>query len=87
MEIKVYERGQELEVLFITLSERHQDRIEQEATEYLRQNIGNDMRYMIQFVDFIDHDYRKKYRVIERQGDVEYAGGIVGDDKKLARIK
>jgi len=45
------------------------------------------MSYDVRFVDFIDHDYRRKYRVIERIGDVEYAGGIVGNDEKLAKIQ
>ena len=40
------------------------------------------MRYEIRFVDFIDHDYRRKYRVIERIGDIEFAGGMVGDQRK-----
>jgi hypothetical protein len=45
------------------------------------------MNYAVRFVDFIDHDYRKKYRVIERLGDVEYAGGIVGNERKLGSIR
>ena len=43
------------------------------------------MKYDIKFVDFIDHDYRRKYRVIERIGDIEFAGGMVGDQAK-ARV-
>ncbi len=87
VEIKVYERGrQELEVQFITRNDNRQDDIQQAALSLLRERIGSEMNYEIRFVDFIDHDYRKKYRVIERQGDVEYAGGIVGNDDKLARI-
>jgi phenylacetate-coenzyme A ligase PaaK-like adenylate-forming protein len=88
VEVKVYEREQrELEVLFITRTAHHQDLIEKAASDYLRENIGKDMRYKIRFVDFIDHDYRKKYRVIEREAEVEYAGGVVGTVKNLASIK
>jgi len=35
--------------------------------------MSNSMEYVIKFVDFIDHDYRRKYRVIERIGDIEFA--------------
>ena len=45
------------------------------------------MRYNVRFVDFIDHDYRRKYRVIERIGDVEFAGGMVGDQRKADTIE
>ena len=44
------------------------------------------MDYQIRFVDFIDHDYRRKYRVIERIGDIEFAGGMVGDQRKRTRF-
>jgi hypothetical protein len=44
------------------------------------------MEFSVKFVDFIDHDYRRKYRVIERIGDVEFAGGIVGDEKKSRTV-
>ena len=88
IEVKVYERGQkELEVLFITRGEDQRDDIEGAAQSFLQDNIGGDMRYEIRFVDYIDHDYRRKYRVIERLNDEEFAGGIVGNDEKLAKIK
>ena len=45
------------------------------------------MDYTFRFVDFIDHDYRRKYRVIQRIGDVEFAGGMVGDERKNATIE
>ena len=45
------------------------------------------MTYAIKFVDFIDHDYRRKYRVIERIGDVEFAGGMVGDEEKSEAVE
>ena len=44
------------------------------------------MEFNVRFVDFIDHDYRRKYRVIERIGDIEFAGGMVGDVKKVRAI-
>jgi hypothetical protein len=48
--------------------------------------MSSDMQYTIRFVEFIDHDYRRKYRVIERIGDIEFAGGMVGDQRKLETV-
>ena len=87
LEIKVYERGQtDLEVQFILKDETAQDLIREATRKLLVEKMGDDMNYEIKFVEFIDHDYRRKYRVIERIDDVEYAGGIVGDQNKLAAI-
>lgn len=87
VEIKVFERGQkELEVQFITTENADQDSIRSATLESLTQEMGHEMEYQVKFVEFMDHDYRRKYRVIERIGDVEYAGGIVGDSQKLAAI-
>ena len=88
VEIKVYERGQrELEVQFIVKQDVDQDSIRVTAEQMLIQRISSQMSYEVRFVDFIDHDYRRKYRVIERIGDIEYAGGIVGNEQKLAQIE
>ena len=87
VEIKVYERGQkDIEVQFIVKTDEFNDSIKVTTEQMLRDRISPSMSFDIQFVDFIDHDYRRKYRVIERIGDVEYAGGIVGDEQKLAKI-
>ncbi len=84
VEIKVVERGQrEFEVQYIT---RHDDlnvAIAKKTQWLLSEKVGDQMTYVVRFVDYIEHDYRRKYRVIERIGDVEYAGGIVGDPQKL----
>ncbi len=86
-EIKVYERGQrQIEVTYIVKQGSDEDAIRTATVRALNEKMGEGMQYKVQFVDFIDHDYRRKYRVIERIGDVEYAGGIVGDDQKLAAI-
>ena len=53
----------------------------------LRESISAEMEYQVRFVDFIDHDYRRKYRVIERIGDVEFAGGMVGDARKTGAVE
>ena len=45
------------------------------------------MSYDVKCVDFIDHDYRRKYRVIQRSGEVEFAGGMVGDSRKAKAIR
>ncbi len=86
-EIKVFERGQkQLEVQFIVHAGSNQDEIADAARKILCEKMGAEMEYVIRFVDFIDHDYRRKYRVIERIGDVEYAGGIVGNREKIKSI-
>ena len=87
VEIKVYERDQtSLEVQFIVKSDVDLDAIKVTTEQMLAQRISPNMSFDVRFVEFIDHDYRRKYRVIERVGDIEYAGGIVGVDEKMARI-
>lgn len=87
IEIKVYERDQtQMEVQFIVRDETREDSVREFALDYLRSNLSAAMEYTIRFVDFIDHDYRRKYRVIQRIGDVEFAGGMVGDHRKSATI-
>ena len=87
VEIKVFERGQrELEVQFIVKTNEFNDSIRVTTEQMLKEQISPNMTFDINFVDFIDHDYRRKYRVIERIGDVEYAGGIVGNQMKLDKI-
>lgn len=87
VEIKVIERGQRvLVVQFILRDRRFESKVSTEARKLLRQRLSDRMEYEIHFVEFIDHDYRRKYRVIERMGDLEFAGGMVGDDRKTAAI-
>ncbi len=88
VEIKVYERDQKsLEVQFIVKDPNLHDAIAITTQQMLTQRISANMSFDVRFVEFIDHDYRRKYRVIERIGEIEYAGGIVGDVQKLARIE
>ena len=88
IEVKVFERDQtELEIQFIVKDPQQQSQIQQLAVAYLQENLSRNMDYIVRFVDFIDHDYRRKYRVIQRIGDVEFAGGMVGDDRKQATIR
>ncbi len=83
LEIKVYERdSRELEIQFIVCDTNRQEAIECETRRMLAEQMSSNMVYTIRFVDFIDHDYRRKYRVIERIGDCEFAGGMVGDSEK-----
>ena len=80
IEIKVYERGQtELEIQYILRDSSKSEQVESLTREMLGEQMSQSMDYQIKFVDFIDHDYRRKYRVIERIGDIEFAGGMVGD--------
>ena len=88
LEIKVYERDQrELEFQYIIRDRRHESAIAAETKRLLGEQLSDRMEYAVRFVDYIDHDYRRKYRVIERIGDVEFAGGIVGDDKKRDTVR
>jgi phenylacetate-coenzyme A ligase PaaK-like adenylate-forming protein len=88
IEIKVYERGQtELEIQYILNDATRADQVESQTRRMLAEKMSNQMDYKIRFVDFIDHDYRRKYRVIERIGDIEFAGGMVGDHEKDSVIK
>ena len=88
IEVKVYERDQtDLEVQFIIRDPNQASQVEKLALEFLQQELSDQMAYTIRFVDFIDHDYRRKYRVIQRIGDVEFAGGMVGDKRKSATIE
>lgn len=88
IEIKVFERDQRsLEIQLIVRDDRFYREITERACDLLRQRMSPTMEIEVQFVDFINHDYRRKYRVIERIGDVEFAGGIVGDDEKAATVQ
>ena len=88
LEIKVYERGQtELEIQYILRNDQFESQVESETVRILKEYMSRDMDYKVRFVDYIDHDYRRKYRVIERIGDIEFAGGIVGDDKKTEAVE
>lgn len=83
IEIKVYERDQQsLEIQYIVRDESKQPAIREATLELLRNRMSDTMAFDVRFVEFIDHDYRRKYRVIERIGDVEFAGGMVGDEAK-----
>ena len=88
IEIKVYERQQEeLEIQYILSDSAWCQRVEDLSLTLLNERMSSTMRYNIKFVDFIDHDYRRKYRVIERIGDVEFAGGMVGDNEKSETVQ
>ncbi len=88
VEIKVYERAQtHLEIQYIIRDERHRESIVSVTRELLQTRISAKMEFDIKFVDFIDHDYRRKYRVIERIGEVEFAGGMVGDADKTSTVE
>lgn len=87
IEIKVYERGQrELEIQYILDDSSFQDQVEAGTRRLLAERMSNTMGFHVKFVDFIDHDYRRKYRVIERIGDIEFAGGMVGDRNKTNTV-
>jgi phenylacetate-CoA ligase len=88
VEIKVREWNQcSLEIQFVMRDSDYEGQLASETIKFLRARLSSRMNYRIQFVDFIDHDYRRKYRVIQRAGDLEFAGGIVGDPAKLATVE
>jgi hypothetical protein len=79
VEIKVYERpGGELEIQLITRGHGLHDYIHQAMLKGLLDRLGDRMRCSISFVEAIDHDYRRKYRPIERNIETEWAGGVMG---------
>ena len=87
-EIKVIERAQrELEIQLIVDKDSRREEIVDTTQRWLEETMSRQMQYHIRFVDFIDHDYRRKYRVIERIGDIEFAGGIVGDQNKDRTVR
>jgi phenylacetate-CoA ligase len=61
VEIKVVERGQRiLEIQFILRDRSFESPVSVEALKLLRARLSASMDYEICFVDFIDHDYRRK---------------------------
>ena len=87
LEIKVYERGQtEIEIQYILRDSSFEQQVEEKTIQLLTEHLSPNMDYKVQFVDYIDHDYRRKYRVIERIGDIEFAGGMVGDLNKTEAV-
>lgn len=88
VEIKILEQKKgQLVIYFVLSGEKKLERVQSAAEKYLTEEMGRGFRYNIQFVDAIEHDYRRKFRVIERASDeVEYAGGIVGNAEKMHRL-
>jgi phenylacetate-coenzyme A ligase PaaK-like adenylate-forming protein len=88
VEIKVQERDmRHLDVQLIVKDPAHGPAIAASAQRELVRHFEGAMHCDVRCVDFIDHDYRRKYRVIQRVGDIEFAGGIVGDARKAKTIR
>jgi phenylacetate-CoA ligase len=88
IEINVKERdAQHLSVQLIVRDPALGATIGAAAEQELIRHFGQTMSYDVRCVDFIDHDYRRKYRVIQRSGDIEFAGGMVGDPRKAQAIR
>jgi len=88
VEIKVYERNQrDLEIQLIVNDSHRREQIAPLIRDLLSQRMSPTMNFEVRFTDFIEHDYRRKYRVIERIGDIEFAGGIVGDNQKINTVR
>jgi phenylacetate-coenzyme A ligase PaaK-like adenylate-forming protein len=87
IEIKVRELAcQEIEVLFIVRENTDTGQLSMATIHFLQEHLCENTHYSVRFVDYMDHDYRRKYRAIEHPGDIEFAGGIVGDPQKAATI-
>jgi phenylacetate-coenzyme A ligase PaaK-like adenylate-forming protein len=87
IEIQVRERDmRHLDVQLIVKDPAAGPQIAASARQALQERFGDAMEYHVRCVDFIDHDYRRKYRVIQRAGDIEFAGGIVGEARKAKTI-
>ena len=83
IEIKVFEKGQrELEVQFILSDNQFMEQVRTESKRLLSERLSSEMDFVIRFVDFIDHDYRRKYRVIQRIGDKDHATRRDGEETK-----
>jgi len=79
VEIKVYERApQRLEIQLILRSPGSESTIRAVMQQRLSEELGAPVDCTISFVDAIDHDYRRKYRPIERNIETEWAGGVMG---------
>lgn len=79
VEIKVYERARGvLDIQLITRDQGFHEAIRSAMQEGLANRFGNRMHCTISFVAEVDHDYRRKYRPIERNIEAEWAGGVMG---------
>jgi phenylacetate-coenzyme A ligase PaaK-like adenylate-forming protein len=87
IEVKVIERSlSQWEVRLVTLEGANRREIERAVQDHLKKEIGDEAQALVRFVDEIEHDYRLKYRVVERQGDTEDAGGIIGNQEKIRAV-
>jgi phenylacetate-coenzyme A ligase PaaK-like adenylate-forming protein len=87
VEIKVVENAHaRWEIRLMTEAGADRPAIERAVAEHLRVELGEGVDASVRFVETFNHDYRLKYRVIERRGDTEYAGGIVGDEVKMNAV-
>jgi len=64
-------------VRYITRGDEPVPALERATLERLQVLVGSDLRGRVEFVRSMDHDYRRKYRVIEPDGAVEYVGGVL----------
>jgi len=88
VEIKVVERDRRhLDVRLIVKDPAQGPEIVTAARQQLVKHFGAAMQYDVRCVDFLDHDYRRKYRVIQRAGEIEFAGGMVGEARKAKAIR
>jgi phenylacetate-coenzyme A ligase PaaK-like adenylate-forming protein len=79
VEIKVYERARGvLDIQLITRDQGFHEAIRNAMQDGLVERFGNRMHCTVSFVAEVDHDYRRKYRPIERNIEAEWAGGVMG---------
>jgi hypothetical protein len=82
LEVKIVESSPgQWEVRLLTQAGTNRAAVEAAVHDHLHREIGASAP--VRFVEHFNHDYRLKYRVIERSSDREYAGGVLGRQGKM----
>lgn len=77
VEVKLIKRGEnDIELKFITFDDEPDDTLAEVAKDKLQKLVGT-VDCSVKFVLSMEHDYRRKYRVIEEEGAEEYVGGVL----------
>ena len=76
VEIKVQKSVEDIEVLLITKDSEEPEGLAQELVKKIQAIVGQ-LECRVSYVSTMKHDYRRKYRVIENRGEVEYVGGVL----------
>ncbi len=72
----VQSRSGGFEIRILLAEDRNRKEISSALVNLVMQETGGAVKPAVSFVEDFGHDYRRKYRVIERGGEIEYAGGV-----------